>query len=273
MKHRLFFAALLTLTMGVSGVSRAQSTDTDIIAVVNGEAITDAHVMMFYKSLPQQYQQVPVETLREQILASLIERKLLAQAARQAGMAGDEEVKQQLDYLVDDVLQQAYLRQLIEARATEANLRAAYDVMIAGFTPADEVWARHILLDSEADARAVIAELDAGGDFAELAKQHSTGPSGPSGGDLGYFVQEQMVAPFATAAFAMAIGAFTTDPVKTEFGWHVIKVEGRRAASPPSYESVRDGLRSQEAQAALKEAMVELHADAEIERFDNTAAE
>ena len=82
-----------------------------------------------------------------------------------------------------------------------------------------------------------------------------------------------MVTPFATAAFAMAIGAFTADPVKTEFGWHVIKVEGRRAASPPSYESVRDGLRSQEAQAALEEAMVELHADAEIERFDNTAAE
>jgi peptidyl-prolyl cis-trans isomerase C len=273
MTYRLLFAVLLTLTMGFGGVSRAQSTDTGIIAVVNGEAITEAHLMMFYQSLPQQYRQVSVDTLRGQILDSLIERKLLSQAARKASLLEDDDVKQRLDYLVDDVLQQAYLGRIIEARATEDNLRAAYDAMIADFEPADEVRARHILLDNEADARAVIAALDAGGDFAELAKQRSTGPSGANGGDLGYFVRERMVAPFATAAFAMAVGDMSSEPVKTEFGWHVIKVEDRRPASPPSYQSVRDGLRTQEAQAALADAMVELHAGAEIERFDNAAAE
>ena len=273
MTYRPLFAALLTLMLGFSTVSRAQSAADDIIAVVNGEAITEAHVMMFYQSLPQQYQQVPVETLRDQIFESLIERKLLAQAARLAGMLENEEIKQRIDFITDDVLQQAYLNQLVETRATEEALRAAYAEMVAGYGTSDEVWARHILLENEADARAVIAELEAGADFAELAKTRSTGPSGASGGDLGYFVREQMVAPFATAAFELEIGAMTSDPVQTEFGWHVIKVEGRCPTTPPSYEEVRGELRTQEAQAALTERLSELRATAEIQRMDKDAAQ
>jgi len=273
MTYRLLFAALLMLTMGFSTAPRAQSADADVIAVVNGEAITEAHVMMFYQSLPQQYQQVPVETLRDKIFESLIERKLLAQAARQAGMLENEELRQRIAYITDDVLQQAYLNQLVEARTTEENLQAAYAEMIADYDNSDEVWARHILLENEADARAVIAELEAGADFAELAKTRSTGPSGASGGDLGYFVREQMVAPFATAAFDLEVGAITSDPVETEFGWHVIKVEGRRPTTPPSYEEVKEGLRTQEAQAALTEHLSELRATAEIQMMDEGAAQ
>jgi peptidyl-prolyl cis-trans isomerase C len=273
MTYRLLYAVLLTLILGFSAVARAQSADDDIIAVVNGEAITEAHVMMFYQSLPQQYQQVPVETLRDQIFESLIERKLLAQAARQAGMLENDELKQRIDYITDDVLQQAYLNQLIEIRATEEVLQAAYAELVTGYDISDEVWARHILLENEADARAVIAELEAGADFAELAKARSTGPSGASGGDLGYFVREQMVAPFATAAFELNVGAITSDPVQTEFGWHVIKVEGRRPTTPPSYEEVKDSLRTQEAQAALTERLAELRATAEIQRTDEGAAQ
>jgi peptidyl-prolyl cis-trans isomerase C len=261
MTYRLLFAALLMLTMGFSTAPRAQSADADVIAVVNGEAITEAHVMMFYQSLPQQYQQVPVETLRDKIFESLIERKLLAQAARQAGMLENEELRQRIAYITDDVLQQAYLNQLVEARTTEENLQAAYAEMIADYDNSDEVWARHILLENEADAR------------AELAKTRSTGPSGASGGDLGYFVREQMVAPFATAAFDLEVGAITSDPVETEFGWHVIKVEGRRPTTPPSYEEVKEGLRTQEAQAALTEHLSELRATAEIQMMDEGAAQ
>ncbi len=273
MTYRLLYAVLLTLILGFSAVARAQSANDDIIAVVNGEAITEAHVMMFYKSLPQQYQQVPVETLRDQIFESLIERKLLAQAARQAGMLENDELKQRIDYITDDVLQQAYLNQLIKTRATEEVLQAAYAEMVVGYDNSDEVWARHILLENEADARAVIAELEAGGDFAKLAKARSTGPSGASGGDLGYFVREQMVAPFSTAAFELDVGAITSDPVQTKFGWHVIKVEGRRPTTPPSYEEVKDSLRTQEAQAALTERLAELRATAEIQRTDEGAAQ
>lgn len=273
MTYRPLFAALLTLILSFSAVSRAQSAEDDIISVVNGEAITEAHVMMFYQSLPQQYQQVPVETLRDQIIKSLIERKLLAQAARQAGMLENDKLKQRIDYMTDDVLQQAYLNQIIETRTTEETLQSAYAEMIAGYDNSDEVWARHILLENEADARTVIVELEAGADFAELAKAQSTGPSGASGGDLGYFVKEQMVALFAAAAFKLDVGAITKDPVQTEFGWHVIKVEGRRPATPPSYAEVRDGLRTKEAQAALTEHLTKLRATAEIQQMDESAAQ
>ena len=127
-------------------------------------------------------------------------------------------------------------------------MKARYDAEIANFPTETEVSARHILLETEEAAKEVIAELDGGADFAELAKTKSTGPSGPSGGDRGYLGKGRMVPEFEAAAFALEKGAHSAEPVKTQFGWHVIKKEDERESQPPSYDQVKDQIRQLVAQ-------------------------
>lgn len=246
----------------------AQGAEDNVVATVNGEAIRNSDMTMFYNSLPDQYRQVPMESLYAQLIEGLVETRLLAQAARKAGLMDDITVKQRLAFVTIDVLQQAYLDQLLETEITDERLRAAYAEMAATIEPVDEISARHILLADEDAAKAVIEELDGGGDFAGLAKKRSTGPSGSNGGDLGYFTKEQMVAPFAEAAFALAPGEYTKHPVKTQFGWHVIMVEDQRVSGPPSFEASQAELSRDIAKEFVLEFMAELRDAAEISRYD-----
>ncbi len=268
MMRAMLLAGVLALGLGQAAVCHAQTASGGVVARVNGEAITSADMSMFYESLPAEYRQVPMDALYDQLLEGLIDRKLLALAAREAGLFDDETVKERLAYVEDGVLQEVYLGRIIDAEVSEERLGAAYDALVADQAGNQEVHARHILLDSEKDARAVIAELGAGADFAEMARQHSTGPSGPNGGDLGYFTREQMVPEFADVAFALEAGVITTEPVQTQFGWHIIKVEDRRAVEPPGFEAVVVELRNREAQTVIIELMQRLHAGAAITRFD-----
>ncbi len=251
-----------------AGASLAQAEEDNLVAMVNGEAIRTSDMTMFYNSLPAQYRQVPLESLYAQLIEGLVETRLLAQAAREAGLMDDISVKQRIAFVTVDVLQQTYLDQLLEAEITDQRLRAAYEEMAATIEPEDEISARHILLADEDAAKAVIVELDGGGDFATLAKERSTGPSGSGGGDLGYFTREQMVAPFAEAAFALAPGEYTTLPVQTEFGWHVIMVEDRRVSGPPSFEASQAELSRDIAKQFVLDFMGELRDAAEISRYD-----
>ena len=273
MMRTIFFAAVVALGLGQAAPARAQTADSSVVARVNGEAITNTDMAMFHESLPAEYRQVPLETLYGQLLEGLIERKLLVMAARDAGLSDDETVKQRLAFAKDDILQEAYVGRLLNAEISDQRLRTAYQALVASHAGNEEVHARHILLDSEEDARAVIAELAAGADFAEMAQQHSTGPSGPNGGDLGYFPHGQMVPAFADAAFALETGAITTDPVQTQFGWHVIKLEDRRPTAPPSFEAVEAELHNGEVQTILIDLMERLRAGAAITRFDATGNE
>ena len=259
--------AIIISTLDVDA-SLAQVEEDNVIATVNGEAIRNSDMTMFYNSLPEQYRQVPLESLYAQLIEGLVETRLLAQAARQAGMMDDFTVKQRLAYITIDVLQKAYLDQLLETEITDERLRAAYEEMAATIETEDEISARHILLADEDAAKAVIVELDGGGDFATLAKERSTGPSGPGGGDLGYFTKEQMVAPFAEAAFALAPGEYTKLPVQTEFGWHVIMVEDRRVSGPPSFEASQTELSRDIAREFVLDFMGKLRDAAEISRYD-----
>ena len=248
--------------------SRAQREEDNVVARVNGEAIRISDMTMFYNSLPEQYRQVSMESLYDQLIEGLVETRLLAQAARKAGLMDDITVKQRLAFATVDVLQQTYLDQLLEAEITEERLRAAYEEMAADIEPEDEISARHILLADEDAAKAVIEELDGGGDFATLAKDRSTGPSGPSGGDLGYFTRQQMVVPFAEAAFVLKPGEYTQQPVETQFGWHVILVEDRRVTGPPSFEASEARLSRDIAKAFVLDFMNKLRDDAVISRYD-----
>ena len=269
----LALVGALTAGMAYAGVSLAQTEEDPIIATVNGEAILNSDLTMFYDSLPQQYRQVPMVSLYDQLLEGLIESRLLAQEARKAGLLDDPTVKRRLAYITNDLLQRSYLDQLLAVEITEERMRALYEATIANQQGAEEVSARHILLEEEAAALEVIAELDKGVDFATLAQERSTGPSGPNGGDLGYFTREQMVAPFAEAAFALQPGEYTRQPVKTQFGWHVIKLENRRESPAPAYEESQAALSRQVGKEYTLVLMAKLLAGAEIERFDRQGNE
>ncbi len=153
-------------------------------------------------------------------------------------------------------------------RVTDEALKDQYEAFLEANPPQPEVSARHILLKEEAEAKAAIVALDGGADFAELARERSTGPSGPNGGDLGFFTKEQMVPEFAEVAFAMEPGSHSEEPVQTQFGWHVIKVEARRDSQPPAFEEMADQLRDEASRAAVTEVLSGLREAAAVEIVD-----
>lgn len=157
---------------------------------------------------------------------------------------------------------------------TEAELQKAYQLFISDETAREEIKARHILVASEVEAKAIIAELNNGADFASLAKQKSTGPSGPNGGDLGYFMRGAMVPSFENAAFGLEVGSHSASPVQTQFGWHVIKLEDRKISQAPSFDELRGQLQTNLANQALSRIIESLRAPASISRlsFDEVRA-
>ncbi len=193
--------------------------------------------------------------------------QLLIWAAREDGLAEDAEVRRLVSEYEDRVLSDTLIRRRVADRVTEAMLRARYDAHVEGLAARAEVWARHILLDSEVRARDVIAALDAGADFAELARARSLGPTAEQGGDLDYFTRDNMIPGFAAAAFALEAGQYSPDPVQTEFGWHVIKIEDRRAEGAASFEEMREDLRDSTIRELLDELLRDLRGRAEIELY------
>jgi peptidyl-prolyl cis-trans isomerase C len=278
MRCAFLCATALAMTLAFGGAPRAQSvtpadTGDPVVAIVNGNSIHSSDVVMFHQNLPEQFRQIPIQMIYAQLLNQLVDRKLAIEAARQTGLADDAQVKRQLAFFEDRVLYETYFNRRIMAELTDERLRAAYDRMTAEAPASEEVRARHILLQSETDARAVIAELVGGADFVEVAKAKSTGPSAEKGGDLGFFGEGDMVPEFATAAFALQTGEVTQEPVKTQFGWHVIKVEERRAAAQQSFEASVNELRRKEAQQVAQEIGTALRDKAEIKLFNPDGSE
>ena len=243
----------------------AQNSDDDpLVATVNGKEIHRSDVMEAAKSLPAQYQ-TQIDTIFPALVDRLVDLELITGAAAEAGLAEDEEVETRLADLKRDVMREIFLQRELEKRVTDESLREGYDRFLAENPPKAEVHARHILVPEEATAKEIIAELDGGADFAELAKERSTGPSSAQGGDLGYFTEEQMVPEFATAAFALEPGSYGAEPVQTSFGWHVIKSEDKRETAPPSFEEVEPQLREEVSRAQFAELIAALREGAEIE--------
>ncbi len=235
-----------------------------LLARVNGREIRWADIEKSAQGLPEEIRS-QLETIFPALLQRLIDVELLVWAAREAGLAEDAEVRRLVSEYEDRVLSDTLIRRQVADRVTEDMLRARYDAHIEDLAARAEVWARHILLDSEARARDVIAALDAGADFAALAREGSLGPTAEQGGDLDYFTRDNMVADFAAAAFALEVGRYSPEPVQTEFGWHVIKVEDRRAEAAASFEEMRDELRQSTIRELLDELLRDLRGRAEIE--------
>ncbi|HAD88091.1 MAG TPA: peptidylprolyl isomerase [Rhodospirillaceae bacterium] len=246
----------------------AQAANDPVVATVNGTKIMRSDVTQAYGQLPDQYKQVPFEQIFPALLDSLIDTKLAAGAARKAKIDETPAFKAELQGFTERLLGSTLIQREVETKVTDAAVKARYDEVTKEMGGKAEIHARHILLKTEDEAKAVIKELAGGADFAETAKKKSTGPSGPNGGDLGYFGQGQMVPEFEKAAFALDKGGMTDAPVQTQFGWHVIKVEDKRTKQPPTFAEMEPQIRQsmmREAGAAFTQGLRE---DAKIQRFN-----
>lgn len=268
--------AVLISSLAVCAAARAATapaaspTAADpVVAIVNGHDIHRSDVMRELQMAGPQMQQLPPQMIYPQILQKLIATEVVSQKAYAAGMQNDPDVKTRLKGLEDQVVAEAYIHKEVEPKITDAKIKARYDELAAKFKPQDEVRARHILVKTKEEADEIIKELKGGADFAKLAEEKSkdTG-SAKQGGDLGYFVHDAMVKPFADAAFAMKVGEISDTPVKTEFGYHIIKVEDRRKSSPPPLAEVKDQIADQLGQELANDEVKSLEASAKIQKFD-----
>ncbi|MEN2978423.1 peptidylprolyl isomerase [Tistrella bauzanensis] len=267
-------ALLLASTVPFAAVRAAEEPKAEdpVVARVDGSDIRRSDVVAAYETLPPPYRSLPFEQLYDTLLDNVISSRLMVEAARKQGLESEDDVKQRIQRAADRVLTEAYLTRLIDNAVTDEALKAAYDDFKTSFTPEEEVRARHILVATEDEAKAVKAELDKGGDFAKIAADKSTDPGAANGGDLGFFTADRMVKPFADAAFAMKPGEIS-DPVQSQFGWHVIKLEERRKQPVPSFEDKKQELEVQLQREAVDDALEALKADAEVERLTETMPE
>jgi peptidyl-prolyl cis-trans isomerase C len=247
----------------------AKPAEDVVVATVNGQKIMRSEVEMMAATLPPQYRQMPLQLIFPALLDQAINSKLLAGEGRKQGLQNDPEVKRRMTMIEDRLIQDAYEQKELAKLITPAALKARYDKQVAGMAPEDEVNARHILVKTEDEAKALIAELKKNADFAKLAKEKSTDTgSGGNGGDLGWFKKGDMVPEFADAAFLLKKGDISATPVKTQFGFHVIKLEDRRPAKPPTYEEMEEDLRSQMEREAGAQLVDDMRKKAQIERFN-----
>jgi peptidyl-prolyl cis-trans isomerase C len=259
------YGLALALCAAPFGVSLAQTDEAEdpVVARVNGEPVFRSELIESAAALPAAYQAN---------LARLVNLKLVADAGRAQGLADDEQVRRHVASAEEQAIGRVYLDGVLTEKVTDEAMRARYEEMIAA-GPEKEIHARHILLAEEDEALAVIVELDGGADFATLASERSTGPSASQGGDLGYFSAGQMVAEFESAAFELATGEYTGEPVQTQFGYHVILVEDVREKAPPEFAEVESEIREELTQKTLETVISDLRANSEVEILMDTPAE
>jgi len=241
----LLFGLSAAMAGGVTAQEAAPAADPDaVVATINGEPITEGDLALAISDLGQQFAQLPPEQRRAAALSAMIEIRVLAMKAEKDGLDKDKEFQRRMTFLKNRALHAAIVQSDVDGKITEEEIRARYDQEVANTPPVNEVHARHILVKTKDEALAVVKRLDAGEKFEDLANELTTDPSGKtSGGDLGYFGPGQMVPEFEKAAFALEVGAYTKEPVETQFGFHIIKVEDKRTKQPPAYDQVKNQVR------------------------------
>jgi len=239
-----------------------------VVAKVNGEDVMRSDVFNFISGLPEQVRQMPIQTLFPLALEQVVNNKLVTAKAGGANLSADPEVEQLVTQAKDQIIRNVYIDRQINEQINQKKLLKAYEDLLNEIGDVQETKARHILVPDEAKAREVITKLSEGGDFVALVKEYSTGPSAENGGELGWFAKNEMVPEFAEAAFALEPGNYTKDPVQTQFGWHVIKVEERRKRPEPEFEAVKPQLEAQLRQQVLTELVEGWQKEAKIQKFD-----
>ncbi|MEM9468675.1 MAG: peptidylprolyl isomerase [Pseudomonadota bacterium] len=239
-----------------------------VVAKVDGKDITRVDVYRYIQSMPQNLQQLPAQTVYPLALEQTINTRLVQNKANAANLAEDPEVQSQLDMARQQIIRNVYLQRKVNETITEDDIKTSYDAFIREQQPVEERQASHILLETEEAATAAIKRLDEGAEFAALAQELSTGPTGPKGGDLGYFTKADMVPEFAEAAFSMKTGDVSKKPVQTQFGFHVIKVMDVRQRPMPTLEEMKPSIEAELRRAALEKMVADWRDEAEVETFD-----
>lgn len=268
-RPRIVPAPLLPLAAAIwLLMSPAAAQEDPVVARINGAEIMLSDVVAFQDTLPDQYRALPLEALYPALIERMIDFSLIAALGRKEGLEDDAEVKRRATRAENEIIRDVYIERVIGEGVSEAALTERYEAFLRDAPRDEEVRASHILVEEEATAREIIARLEDGAEFAEVAAESSIGPSGPSGGDIGYFTREAVVPEFAEAAFSLEPGMMTEDPVQTEFGWHVIRVEDRRIMPPPSFEEMREQFVGEMSQELVNDLIERLREGAEIERFN-----
>ncbi|NTG15168.1 peptidylprolyl isomerase [Agrobacterium rhizogenes] len=244
------FATFVTLHAPVF----ADDAKDPVVAKVGDVEIHQSELDLAIANLDPQLGQLPDDQKKVAALSASIDVKLLAKDAAAEKLDQTPDFQSHMAYLRDRELHNAYFKAHVADGITDDEVKARYDKEVAALPKLEEVHARHILVKTEDEAKAIIKELDAGKDFATLAKEKSTDPNKADGGDLGYFAHGRMVKEFEDAAFALPVGTYTKTPVKSDFGWHVIKVEDKRVAPPPPFDQVKDQVR----QLVMRDKYLEL---------------
>ncbi|NTF82481.1 peptidylprolyl isomerase [Rhizobium rhizogenes] len=244
------FATFVTLHAPVF----ADDVKDPVVAKVGDVEIHQSELDLAIANLDPQLGQLPDDQKKVAALSASIDVKLLAKDAAAEKLDQTPDFQSHMAYLRDRELHNAYFKAHVADGITDDEVKARYDKEVAALPKQEEVHARHILVKTEDEAKAIIKELDAGKDFATLAKEKSTDPNKADGGDLGYFAHGRMVKEFEDAAFALPVGTYTKTPVKSDFGWHVIKVEDKRVAPPPPFDQVKDQVR----QLVMRDKYLEL---------------
>ena len=258
MNKRILMISALALSYSVFGFAESTAPVSKPIATINGVAVTDTEVNYFISKLDKK---VPVE----RALQEIINVELLVQAAKNSGMMKNDELLLEIKRSTSGLIATHYLQQqLLKMDITMQDLQARYNKDYVENNKAKEYNANHILVETEEQAKELILKLDSGATFTELAKKHSTGPSGKNGGALGWFSSSAMVPPFSEATMKLEKNQYTKLPVKTQFGWHIINLNDTRATEPPTFESVSKQLSSTIAAEEISKIMQQLHESATI---------
>ncbi len=266
-------APLLALLAGVAMFacltgSPAMAQDNKVVAKIDGIEITEQEIALAGEDLGERIAQVPAAQRREYLLGYLSDLKIGARAAERAKIAELPEFTLRMNYFRQKVLMDEYISRQSKAAASTEAARKLYDDTMKTMKPEEEVRARHILVEKEDEAKAALARVRKGEDFAKVAAELSRDPgSGKEGGDLGYFTQDRMVPQFGAAAFQLKAGD-VSEPVQTQFGWHVIKVEDKRSKPLPTFEDVKGEIETYLVRKAQQDIVMGLRGDLKLERLD-----
>lgn len=257
----LLAAAIVALPLSV-----LPALADDVVARVNGKDITAAEVQMATDVFGEQLAQVPEAQRQSMVVDALVDMHVMADAAKAAGTTNDPKYKARMSFLEAQALRNTYVEDQVQGKISEDEIKARYEKDIAGYTPPEEVHARHILVKTEDEANAILKQLASGGNFEAIAKEKSEDPgSKDNGGDLGFFAKGQMVPEFETEAFTLKPGETSTKAIKTQFGYHIIKVEERRTQPVPTLDQVREQVIQMVQRDKYQETLAKMRGEAKIE--------
>jgi peptidyl-prolyl cis-trans isomerase C len=257
-------AGLMAPAAFADAPAAGQASSDPVVATVNGMQIHLSDIQKAAQDAPQQLQQLPPNQLFPLLLNQVIDRAALLVAARQEGLEKQPDVAVAMAHAANISLENAYVQQHVVGAVTDAAVQAEYNKDYAGKPGAEQVDARHILVKTKAEAEAIINQLNHGANFAALAEKDSIDPGAKNGGELGWFTKDEMVPAFSDAAFALQPGQYSKTPVQSQFGWHVILLEGRRTAPAPALADVQDQIRQTLADNAIQATLAAARAKVKI---------